>query len=54
MSDKRAIQLMLRNPQDMMRFQASGTLPTPAAPRSPLIIPYRRGASLYGYSNTSQ
>jgi hypothetical protein len=37
MSDNRAIQLMLLNPRDMMRFQASGVLPTPAAPRSPLI-----------------
>ncbi|MGF6281980.1 hypothetical protein ABH908_000533 [Pseudomonas frederiksbergensis] len=37
MSTNRAIQLMLRNPRDMMRFQATGALPTPASPQSPLI-----------------
>lgn len=37
MTTNRAIQLMLRNPRDMMRFQATGTLPTPASPQSPLI-----------------
>lgn len=37
MTTNRAIQLMLRNPRDMMRFQASGALPTPASPQSPLI-----------------
>lgn len=37
MTTDRAIQLMLRSPRDMMRFQATGALPTPASPQSPLI-----------------
>lgn len=38
MSDHRAIRLMLRNPMDMIRFRATGALPTPANPQSPLIM----------------
>jgi len=37
MTDHRAICLMLRNPRDMIRYQATGALPTPANPQSPLI-----------------
>lgn len=37
MPDHRAIRLMLRNPRDMIRYQASGALPAPANPQSPLI-----------------
>ncbi|MDF9779108.1 hypothetical protein [Pseudomonas baetica] len=37
MTTDRAIQHMLRNPRDMMRFQATGALPTLASPQSPLI-----------------
>ncbi len=37
MTTNHAIQLMLRSPRDMMRFQATGALPSPASPQSPLI-----------------